>query len=401
MAQTQTPAILRYDGRYIRHTPSSAVYGGDVVEVGDMPLIAPIDIPANEEGALDTDGIYDVPNEDGLSGSEGDAIYWDNNGNPEVGTAGTGCATTTASGNKLMGFATADWVATATYIRVKQTCAKRTTTIGGSVTADDITGSDAIMNVTGKAGAAGSAGGTVPIAGGAGHTNGAGGAAGVTGGAGAGTGAGGAVNLTGGASGSGATGNGGAATVVGGAAASTDGAGGAAGVTGGAGSGTGAGGAVNLTGGASGSGATGNGGTATVAGGDASSTNGNGGDVELTPGALAGTGRDGRVHVGGFGALVKAQTIAMNDAQVALTAVTLTGNWLLVDPESGEASENLLLPPEADMADVILFIKNTGGEHIALQNDAGGAIGTIEDAEAAIVHCDGTTWTIIQFTETT
>ena len=350
MAQTQTPAILRYDGRYIRHTPSSAVYGGDVVEVGDMPLIAPIDIPANEEGALDTDGIYDVPNEDGLSGSEGDAIYWDNNGNPEVGTAGTGCATTTASGNKLMGFATADWVATATYIRVKQTCAKRTTTIGGSVTADDITGSDAIMNVTGKAGAAGSAGGTVPIAGGAGHTNGAGGAAGVTGGA---------------------------------------------------GSGTGAGGAVNLTGGASGSGATGNGGTATVAGGDASSTNGNGGDVELTPGALAGTGRDGRVHVGGFGALVKAQTIAMNDAQVALTAVTLTGNWLLVDPESGEASENLLLPPEADMADVILFIKNTGGEHIALQNDAGGAIGTIEDAEAAIVHCDGTTWTIIQFTETT
>ena len=452
MAQTQTPAILRYDGRYIRHTPSSAVYGGDVVEVGDMPLIAPVDIPANEEGALDTDGIYDVPNEDGLSGSEGDAIYWDNNGNPEVGTAGTGCATTTASGNKLMGFATADWVATATYIRVKQTCAKRTTTIGGSVTADDITGSDAIMNVTGKAGAAGSAGGTVPIAGGAGHTNGAGGAAGVTGGAGAGTGAGGAVNLTGGASGSGATGNGGAstvvggaaastngaggaagvtggagagtgaggavnltggasgsgatgnggaATVVGGAAASTDGAGGAAGVTGGAGSGTGAGGAVNLTGGASGSGATGNGGTATVAGGDASSTNGNGGDVELTPGALAGTGRDGRVHVGGFGALVKAQTIAMNDAQVALTAVTLTGNWLLVDPESGEASENLLLPPEADMADVILFIKNTGGEHIALQNDAGGAIGTIEDAEAAIVHCDGTTWTIIQFTETT
>jgi len=401
MAQTQTPAILRYDGRYIRHTPSSAVYGGDVVEVGDMPLIAPVDIPANEEGALDSDGVYDVPNEDGLSGSEGDAIYWDNNGNPEVGTAGTGCATTTASGNKLMGFATADWVATATYIRVKQTCAKRTTTIGGSVTADDITGSDAIMNVTGKAGAAGSAGGTVPIAGGAGHTNGAGGAAGVTGGAGAGTGAGGAVNLTGGASGSGATGNGGAATVVGGAAASTDGAGGAAGVTGGAGSGTGAGGAVNLTGGASGSGATGNGGTATVAGGDASSTNGNGGDVELTPGALAGTGRDGRVHVGGFGALVKAQTIAMNDAQVALTAVTLTGNWLLVDPESGEASENLLLPPEADMADVILFIKNTGGEHIALQNDAGGAIGTIEDAEAAIVHCDGTTWTIIQFTETT
>ena len=60
-----------------------------------------------------------------------------------------------------------------------------------------------------------------------------------------------------------------------------------------------------------------------------------------------------------------------------------------------------MLPPEADMANAMLIIKNTGGEHIALQNDAGGAIGTIEDGEFAIVHCDGTTWTIIQAVETT
>jgi len=231
--------------------------------------------------------------------------------------------------------------------------------------------------------------------------NAAGGAASVAGGAGSGTGAGGATTLVGGASGSGATGNGGAISATGGAASSTNGAGGAASMVGGAGAGTGAGGAVAITGGASGAGATGNGGAVNITGGAASSTNGNGGDIKLTPGALAGTGRAGKVHLDGFCALMTAQTIDMSDAQVALTAVTLTGNWLLVDPNSSGASENLLLPPEADMADVMLIIKNTGGEHIALQNDAGGAIGTIEDAEAALVHCDGTTWTIIQFTETT
>jgi hypothetical protein len=93
---------------------------------------------------------------------------------------------------------------------------------------------------------------------------------------------------------------------------------------------------------------------------------------------------------------MKALVLDMADAQVALTRADMTGNWMLVDPNSTGAGENLLLPPEADMADVVLFIVNTGGENIVLQDDAAGAIGTIATTKAAIVHCDGTDWTIIK-----
>ena len=108
----------------------------------------------------------------------------------------------------------------------------------------------------------------------------------------------------------------------------------------------------------------------------------------------------GYVKVNSFAGLVKAQTIDMADTTVTLTRTTLTGNWLLVDP-NGAGAEILKLPPEADMTNVLLIIKNTGGEDITLQNDAGGAIGTIATAECAWVHCDGTNWTIIQAVETT
>ena len=102
-----------------------------------------------------------------------------------------------------------------------------------------------------------------------------------------------------------------------------------------------------------------------------------------------------------------AQTIDMADAAVTLTrsagsptGTQLTGNWLLVDANSG-ATENLLLPPEADCANVLLLIKNTGGETINLQNDAGGALATIATSETCFAQCDGTTWTVMQHVFTT
>lgn len=284
------------EGLMIDHTPATAVTGGDVVEVGSIPMVALKDIAANELGALAVEGVYDVVKAEEAF-TAGDAVYWDNNGSPYGGVALSGAATGTAGGNNLMGWAIEDAASAYATVRVKLTASKRTTTIAGSVTADDITGSDATLTVTGKAGAAGSAGGTVPITAGAGHTNGAGGAAGITGGAGAGTGAGGAVNLTGGASGAGATGNGGAFAVVGGAASSTNGAGGAGTVTGGAGAGTGAGGAIGVAGGASGAGATGNGGAGSLVGGAALSTNGNGGAAAVTGGVATGTGTGGAVAI--------------------------------------------------------------------------------------------------------
>ncbi len=93
------------------------------------------------------------------------------------------------------------------------------------------------------------------------------------------------------------------------------------------------------------------------------------------------------------------QVIDMADAAVTLvrqgTGITnplLKSSFLLVDPQSAGVSENLLLPPEADCADLVIYIFNTGGESIAIQNDAGGAILTLETGLAAVLACDGTTW---------
>lgn len=451
----QTPALTYTDGMTIRYTPGSAVNAGDVVVIGSIPLISVHAIAANQLGHLTAVGVFKVPKTSDAF-TAGDAVYWDVDGDPVDGTAGSGAADTSAATGELMGWATEDAGAEAEYVIVHLTSAKRTATLGGSVSADDIAGADAALNIDGLAAAqggsipikggtsstGGNAGGAVSLTGGTGGAAGAGGAATVVGGipasgnaaggvatvaggAGSGTGAGGATSITGGASGSGATGNGGAASVTGGAALSTNGTGGASSVTGGVGkgsgaggaasliggaggaSGTGAGGAVTITGGASGTGATGNGGAVNISGGAASSTNGNGGSITLTPGALAGTGAPGKVHLDGFVHNCTAQTIAMNDAAVTLTRIPgtptgtlLSGNWLLVDAESG-TSEDLLLPPEADCADVLLFIKNTGGETINLQNDAGGALATIATSETCFAQCDGTDWTVMQHVFTT
>jgi hypothetical protein len=105
------------------------------------------------------------------------------------------------------------------------------------------------------------------------------------------------------------------------------------------------------------------------------------------------------VSVGSLFKTKTAQVIDMNDAAVTLTRVAgaptgtmLASNVLRVDPNSGQASENLLLPPEADCAGLFLMIVNTGGEAIALQNDAGGALLTIPTACSVLVFCDGTAW---------
>ncbi len=405
----QTPALFRHPGIILDYLATGDKIAGEVVVVGTRPLIvvSAIDYSLNPLGSVYSDGTFDVPQAAEIIAA-GDRVYWDENGSPVTGTALSGACTATPTGNNLIGTAaplqpngTTDTAATDTYCRVDiDGTSLNIATVGGDISADSITGSDATLAIAGIGAAQG---GLVSVTGGASSTAGnVGGVASLVGGVGGGTANGGAAVITGGASAAGATGTGGAVTITGGANANTtNGAGGAVTTTGGAGKGTGAGGAIAITGGASGAGATGAGGAITLTGGAASSSNDDGGDITLTPGALAGTGRGGKVHLNGFVAGTTAQTIDMNDTTVTLTAATLTGNWLLVDPESGGAAEVLKLPPEADMVDVMLTIKNTGGEGITLQNDAAGAIGTIATAECAWVHCDGTTWTIIQAVETT
>lgn len=302
----QVPCYIVGNGEELDYDFAADAVSGDVVVVGSIPGIVKrdVDFSENARGVIDLTHLWDVPQKAEIIAA-GDAVYWDATGDPYGGTAGSGAATGTASGNYLMGVAapiqrngTTDTTATDTHVRVKLTAASRTATEAGSTTATDITGSDSTLAIAGLAAAQG---GLVSVTGGTSATSGnAGGAVSNLGGTGGATGAGGAANLTGGTSGA-TSGTGGATTVAGGAAGSAAGnaAGGAVTVVGGLGKGTGAGGALAITGGGGGSGATGNGGAIAGAGGAANSTNGTGGAVGWTGGAGTGTGAGGAVSLAG------------------------------------------------------------------------------------------------------
>jgi predicted RecA/RadA family phage recombinase len=151
MAQTQTPALKFQDeDDVIDYTPASAVYSGDVVVIGSIPFVASVDIAANVKGSLATEGVWKLP-KDTSTFSAGDAVYWNATGSPVTGTASTGAATSTASGANLAGMATLSALTGDTYVYVLLTAAKRTTTLGGAVTADSVTGTSSTLPVAGLA----------------------------------------------------------------------------------------------------------------------------------------------------------------------------------------------------------------------------------------------------------
>ena len=330
-------------GDKIDHTPSGDVAAGDVVVVGSIPMISTSIIAADALGSLAVSGLWTVV-KDSSTITAGDAIYWDEDGDPVGGTASSGACTTSASGNNLMGGAVEDAATGVGTVLVYLTSAERTTTVAGSVTADDITGSDAALGIAGKAGAGGGAGGTATVTGGVGHTNAAGGAVGLTGGAGAGTGAGGANPVAGGASGAGATGNGGAVSATGGAALSTNGTGGAASLVGGVSTGTGTGGAVTITSGAS------------------AGASGTAGAVAIDCGAAAG-GTAGAMTIGGTNAtsitvgkmpIIPTATVAAAGAnQGNATAITALGFCLV---SAADNAKGVVLPTA--VAGQIVIVKN-------------------------------------------
>jgi hypothetical protein len=203
MAQTQTPAICHSDGEFVDYTPSSAVYGGDVILIGSKVCVAPLDIAASAKGAVKWFGEVQL----------------------------TGAGTGTASAGYVAGRAMETTAATDTFVRVFLSGALQTATIAGSVTASDITAEDSSLGILG---ANSTQGGAIALTGGTSSTTGN---------------AGGAVTLAGGVPG--ATGVGGAVTATGGIGGATSGAGGAITIAGGAGTnGNANGGAVTINGGA-------------------------------------------------------------------------------------------------------------------------------------------------------
>jgi predicted RecA/RadA family phage recombinase len=110
-------ATFVQDGLAIDYTPSSAVAAGQVVVQGSMIGVSRGAVAAGALGSLGIRGVFDVvkANEQQALGA---ALYWDADGNPYGGTAGTGCLTTTATDNTFVGFGMAAAAATDATVRV-------------------------------------------------------------------------------------------------------------------------------------------------------------------------------------------------------------------------------------------------------------------------------------------
>jgi len=110
-------AVFVQEGNEVDYTPGSDVAAGAVVVQGTLVGVAKRPIPANTLGALSIRGLFDAVKA-AVIFAAGAAVYWDADGNPVGGVAGTGAATTTRTGNIFMGFAVAAAGETDTTVRV-------------------------------------------------------------------------------------------------------------------------------------------------------------------------------------------------------------------------------------------------------------------------------------------
>jgi predicted RecA/RadA family phage recombinase len=117
MAQTFQARRLG-TGEYIDYTPSSAVSAGDVVVDNGLLLIAEQAVASGVEGSFAVRGEFDLVKVNG-SMSVGAVVYWDDDGNPQGGTAGTGAVTTTSTSNTPVGRVIAAAGATDEKVAVK------------------------------------------------------------------------------------------------------------------------------------------------------------------------------------------------------------------------------------------------------------------------------------------
>jgi predicted RecA/RadA family phage recombinase len=114
------------DDGVVDYTPGSAVTGGDVIVNGDTIGIAKRDIAASSLGSVATEGVFDVVKVTGAISDRAD-VYWDADGDPVSGTAGSGAASTDPSVGNYLGKAVAAALSGDERVRVELAPAGRTT----------------------------------------------------------------------------------------------------------------------------------------------------------------------------------------------------------------------------------------------------------------------------------
>lgn len=136
--QNATPQAIRFStGRALDYTAGGTpLLDGTVILNGRTPMVVSGDIPANTLGSVDDNGVWDIV-KDSSTFAAGDPVYWNATGNPVVGTAGTGAASSSPSGANLMGSvvpggAAATGVATV-RVKISASAAVTSTAIAGSL----------------------------------------------------------------------------------------------------------------------------------------------------------------------------------------------------------------------------------------------------------------------------
>jgi len=111
-------AAFHKDGEVLDYTPAAATTGGTVVEVAGLCGVTVEDIAASVVGSAQVKGIAKVEKINGAMAAE-DEIWYDANGDPQGGTAGTGAATNVSNdGDIRMGLAAYAAGATDTHVYV-------------------------------------------------------------------------------------------------------------------------------------------------------------------------------------------------------------------------------------------------------------------------------------------
>jgi len=107
-------------GKVINYTNSggTAIKPGQVVVIGTLVGVALVYIAAGESGSVAIEEVYEVPKATGAI-AQGAAVYWDADGNPVGGVAGSGAIVTTPTDNTLAGKAFAGVASDAAVVRVK------------------------------------------------------------------------------------------------------------------------------------------------------------------------------------------------------------------------------------------------------------------------------------------
>ncbi len=98
-----------HEGKSIDYVPTVDTPAGTVVVIGDRVGVTFVDIAANVLGALQLVGVFDFAKDNNVIAQYG-KVYWD---------ATAKKATTTASGNILLGLALDEAKATDTVVRVR------------------------------------------------------------------------------------------------------------------------------------------------------------------------------------------------------------------------------------------------------------------------------------------